>query len=205
MRQRERARLDNARTASPNSATVDVRYSTTQLQNTIDVVRENGARKTELHATAVTQRGGRGATFRLLTWRSTSAKRELTLFDDIVDNSPLTLSGVNVRGIHLRQGPLEVHAGYASTPVFGSLFAPVSAYADREKQAPTLELIFRDLPELALALDQLGITATSPHEIARLLRENSALINLGFIEGATVNLTPTRTQALLDRNRAGRV
>lgn len=410
VRQRENARLDSARSPSANRAAVDVRYATTQLQTTVEVVRENGAHKTELHATAVTQRGGRGATFRLLTWRSTSAKRELTLFDDTVDNSPLTLAGVNVRGIHLRQGSLEMHAGYVSQPVFGSLFAPeqrelaagvsyvlrrgagsswtpsvyvypgrgtvgtlaydvargerfqmraeagwggtfggavqlalngrhnrtrldvqyrprdfatvrssdvhglyadgswsgehdrfsadaaltisryelttfnqrslalraegrwqatraitlisgasygafgdlrsfsipfgiraelsrfgfsvlprysrnsatneggfgarttahatlrgirLSAYADREKQAPTLELIFKDLPELALALEQLGITATSPHEIARLLRENSALINLGFIDRASVNLTPTRTQAGLEASWRG--
>ncbi|HWW61360.1 MAG TPA: hypothetical protein VN181_08340, partial [Thermoanaerobaculia bacterium] len=123
VRARRAAPLDSARVASPNSATIDMRYSTTQLQNTVEVVRTNGTRKTELHATIAKERG-RGATFRLLTWRATSPGRELTLFDDIVDHSPLTLSGVNVRGVHLRQGPLELHAGYASTPVYGSLFSP---------------------------------------------------------------------------------
>lgn len=75
----------------------------------------------------------------------------------------------------------------------GSVFA--SAYYDRQTDAPTLELILRDDPALSLALQQLGISATTPEEIARALRSNAALISLGFIEGATVNLAPSRTQA----------
>lgn len=75
----------------------------------------------------------------------------------------------------------------------GSVFA--SGYYDRQTDAPTLELILRDDPALSLALQQLGIAATTPEEIARALRTNAALISLGFIEGATVNLAPARTQA----------
>ncbi|MDQ3280683.1 MAG: SPOR domain-containing protein [Acidobacteriota bacterium] len=69
-----------------------------------------------------------------------------------------------------------------------------SAYADYQQNAPTLELIFREQPELALALHDLGITATTPADIARALRENAELIELGFIEGVTVDLAPVRTQ-----------
>ncbi|HEX7192236.1 MAG TPA: SdrD B-like domain-containing protein [Thermoanaerobaculia bacterium] len=78
----------------------------------------------------------------------------------------------------------------------GGFFA--SAYVDRQSEAPTLELIFHDRPDLALALEQLGLTAESPQDIARLLRDNAALINLGFIEGATVDLSLLRTQAGLE-------
>jgi hypothetical protein len=76
---------------------------------------------------------------------------------------------------------------------FGSIYA--SAYYDHQTEAPTLELILRDDPALSLALQQLGISATTPEDIARALRSNAALIGLGFIEGATVNLAPARTQA----------
>jgi hypothetical protein len=78
----------------------------------------------------------------------------------------------------------------------GGFFA--TAYLDRQSEAPTLELIYRDRPDLALALEQLGLTADSPQDIARLLRDNAALINLGFIEGATVDLSLLRTQAGLE-------
>ncbi|HVR40905.1 MAG TPA: pilus assembly protein N-terminal domain-containing protein, partial [Thermoanaerobaculia bacterium] len=131
VRAREGTRIDKGRVVSPNRASVEARYSTTELQNSVEMVRESGATKTELRATVVANRtkssldgGGSRATFRFLTWRSTSPGRELTLFDDTVDLSPLTLQGTNVRGIHLRQGALELHAGNASTPIFGSLFTP---------------------------------------------------------------------------------
>jgi len=78
----------------------------------------------------------------------------------------------------------------------GGFFA--TAYFDRQSEAPTLELIFRDRPDLALAIEQLGLTAESPQDIARLLRDNAELINLGFIEGATVDLSLLRTQAGLE-------
>jgi hypothetical protein len=73
-----------------------------------------------------------------------------------------------------------------------------TAYLDRQSEAPTLQLIYRERPDLALALEQLGLTAESPQDIARLLRDNAALINLGFIEGATVDLSLLRTQAGLE-------
>jgi hypothetical protein len=75
---------------------------------------------------------------------------------------------------------------------FGRLFA--SGYVDRQQNAPTLDVIFGEYPELALALGELGITASSPADIARALRENAALIELGYIEGVTVDLAPMRTQ-----------
>lgn len=70
----------------------------------------------------------------------------------------------------------------------------VSAYADRQQNAPTLDVIFREQPDLALALSELGISATSPSDVARALREHAALVELGFIEGITVDFAPMRTQ-----------
>jgi cell division septation protein DedD len=68
-------------------------------------------------------------------------------------------------------------------------------WAERQRQAPTLELIFRDDPDLQLALLRLGISVRSPEDVARALRDNAALIDLGFITGVNVNLTPRRVQA----------
>jgi opacity protein-like surface antigen len=79
----------------------------------------------------------------------------------------------------------------------------INGYVDRQEQAPTLSLIFREQPQLALALEQLGISATSPADIARALRENAELIALGYIDGVTVDLAPTRTQAALELSFLG--
>jgi hypothetical protein len=88
-----------------------------------------------------------------------------------------------------RGGPGFRLAGRASA---GRVFA--TAYVDVQQQAATLELIYREQPDLALALAQLGISATTPADIARALRENSQLAALGYIDGVTVDLTPRRVQ-----------
>jgi SPOR domain/Pilus formation protein N terminal region len=76
-------------------------------------------------------------------------------------------------------------------------------WVERQRQAPTLDLIFREEPGLALALARLGISVHTPEEIARVLRDNAALVNLGYIEGLTVNLTPLRLQAGFDASWIG--
>ena len=73
-----------------------------------------------------------------------------------------------------------------------------NAWAERQRQAPTLDLVFREQPGLELALLRLGISVRTPEDLSRVLRDNAALINLGFIEGVTVNLTPRRRQAGVD-------
>ncbi|MGA8809440.1 MAG: SdrD B-like domain-containing protein, partial [Thermoanaerobaculia bacterium] len=74
----------------------------------------------------------------------------------------------------------------------------VNAWVERQRRAPSLDLIFRDTPGLELALLRLGITVRTPEDLSRVLRDNAALINLGYIEGVTVNLTPRRVQSGID-------
>lgn len=69
-----------------------------------------------------------------------------------------------------------------------------SAYIDRQQNVPTVELIFSERPDLALALAELGIYATTPADVARAMREHAELAELGFIEGITIDLAPMRTQ-----------
>jgi hypothetical protein len=90
-------------------------------------------------------------------------------------------SGTSRRGSSLR---MTARAG-------GPLFQ-VSAWGEIRKDAPNLDLIFRQVPELEAALIRLGIQVHSPEELARVLRDNAVLVNLGFIEGVTVNLAPRR-------------
>lgn len=83
----------------------------------------------------------------------------------------------------------------------GRFYAAV--FADRQEHAPTLDLIFAAHPGLVVALDDLGIAATSPADIARALREHAVLAELGFIEGVTIELAPVRTQLGLDVSLLG--
>lgn len=97
----------------------------------------------------------------------------------LLDNSTTSRRGDVLR--------LTAHAGG------GRLTA--NAWVDRQRQAPTLDLIFRAEPGLELALLRLGISVRTPEDVARALRDNAALIDLGFITGVNVDLTPRRLQA----------
>jgi hypothetical protein len=74
----------------------------------------------------------------------------------------------------------------------------VNGWIERQRRAPSLDLIFHDTPGLELALLRLGITVRTPEDLSRVLRDNAALINLGYIDGVTVNLTPRRVQSGID-------
>ncbi len=96
------------------------------------------------------------------------------------------------RGDVVRLGARASHQGFTT-----------SLWVERQRQAPTLDLIFREEPGLALAFQRLGIAVHSPEEVARALRDNPALINLGYIDGLTVNLTPRRLLAGFDASWIG--
>ncbi len=83
----------------------------------------------------------------------------------------------------------------------GGLFA--SAYYDRLTETPTLDVIFRDEPGLALALDDLGLTIHSYEDLVRALRDHPALAQLGFIEGVTFELAPVRVMAGIELSLLG--
>lgn len=70
-----------------------------------------------------------------------------------------------------------------------------SGFVDVQEDAATLSLILRDEPALANLLTELGLTATSPEDLARLLRDNAALGQLGLVEGAGLEFHPWRAQA----------
>jgi hypothetical protein len=74
----------------------------------------------------------------------------------------------------------------------------LSGFVDRQTQAPTIDFIVAGVPGLQDALDRLGISATTPEQIALALRETAGLANQGFIEGVNINLRPVRLQAGTD-------
>jgi hypothetical protein len=89
------------------------------------------------------------------------------------------------------------HGGRLSMRVrHGSLHA--SAFVDGQQDAATLQLILREEPVLAQLLNEMGLTAVSADDLARLLRENAALAQLGYVEGVTLDFNPWRTQTGAD-------
>jgi hypothetical protein len=91
-------------------------------------------------------------------------------------------------------GRLSVHAG-------GRL--RLSAYADYQRDAPTLSLVLHDRPEVARALAEQGLVARTPEEIARLLDESALLLAPGA-GTARLTLDPTRIQAGFDATWSSR-
>jgi hypothetical protein len=100
----------------------------------------------------------------------------------LLDNSEASRRGDTLRiSAHTGSGPFTLNA-----------------WAERQRNAPTLDLIFSAEPGLELALLRLGISVRTPEDVARALRDNAALIDLGFITGVNVSLTPRRLQAGLN-------
>jgi hypothetical protein len=81
----------------------------------------------------------------------------------------------------------------------------LSGFVDRQTQAPTIGFILAGVPGLQEALDKLGISATTPEQIALVLRETAGLANQGFIEGVNINLSPARLQAGTDLTWSNRI
>lgn len=53
--------------------------------------------------------------------------RSITLVDQLVDESPLTVSGALIRGLHWQEGDWFFHGGYTSMAPFDGLFLPILA------------------------------------------------------------------------------
>jgi hypothetical protein len=70
----------------------------------------------------------------------------------------------------------------------------ISAYAERQTQAPSLEFILNQSPQLRQALELLGVQATTIQQVDQLLSDSSYLFAAGYIKGATINLAPVRYQ-----------
>jgi hypothetical protein len=73
-----------------------------------------------------------------------------------------------------------------------------NSFVDRQTQAMTVAFIYAGVPGLQEALDKLGISATTPEQIAAALSETAGLLNQGFIGGINLNVTPVRLQAGTD-------
>ena len=86
-------------------------------------------------------------------------------------------SGGNDYAVNLRGSAGEVHG---------------TAFFRRDVQVPTVDAVFALIPGLQDVLERAGIVATTPDQLAELLRNSSLLATLGFSVPLTVNLAPSR-------------
>jgi uncharacterized protein (DUF2141 family) len=68
----------------------------------------------------------------------------------------------------------------------------LSGFFRHDVQVPTLAAIFSQVPGLQDALDRAGIVASTPEQLADLLRNTAILQLLGFTNAFTVDLAPAR-------------
>ncbi|HWW61604.1 MAG TPA: pilus assembly protein N-terminal domain-containing protein, partial [Thermoanaerobaculia bacterium] len=107
------------------------RYSSgiARVQSSVDILRPGVGSRSEFHILLVhdldDQSTGQADGIASIFYRYNTPRRKLTLLDDLVDVSPLTVGNTQVRGFHLTGDALELHAGYASSTRYDDLFLPL--------------------------------------------------------------------------------
>ena len=99
-----------------------------QLQNIVDLSSRQGDRVMRFHMANSAYLGGVSGSSPVilpgLSYELDTPRRDVTLVDQTVVNSPLTLDNVLVRGFHLREGSWFFHAGYTTQSVFQNVLLP---------------------------------------------------------------------------------
>jgi hypothetical protein len=124
------------------------------------------------------------------------------------DPSPVsTLAAPIGINVHLGRigGGLQYQYGHNTGRDLGSQQLRASLYGnwrgfnlstsmDRQTFVPTAGQIVAEIPGLQQILDRMGVSATTPGELAELIRQNAMLAALGYAEDLVVNLSPLRLQ-----------
>ena len=103
--------------------------SPAEIQNQLDFLEINGDDRTHMHVVETNLvgplvQGQPRIALSSASYEVVTPRRDITLFDQYVDESPLTLNGSIVRGFHMRQGNWFVHFGYTTVATFQGLFLP---------------------------------------------------------------------------------
>ena len=107
----------------------ELRYSSDrqQFENSIDLSsRSAPGETTQIHLVTATYTAVQTPTTFVPSafYRITAQDKDLTLLDQTVNESPLTLQNVTVRGIHFRDGDWRFHAGYTTSATFADVLIP---------------------------------------------------------------------------------
>ena len=110
--------------------TYELRYSSAPavVQNIVNLVQRRGDRTSQFHANLAAGTGGTPdlAAISLPTafYSIGSPRGSLTVLDAAVAESPLTVDGAILRGVHAERGPWRLHAGYTASASFEEVFLP---------------------------------------------------------------------------------
>jgi hypothetical protein len=132
--------------ASGETGTHEFRYNSDpgQITNSLELKRTQGESFTRMQVINANLFSAGASTsaigFPLLAYQISRPGTDITFVDKNVGNSPLTLDGFLVRGLHLREGPWEFHGGFTSIATFQGLFLST----DREYTAGVSRLFHLD-------------------------------------------------------------
>src|SRR5258708_33143039 len=105
----------------------EVRYNSdpAQVTNSIEMKRTQGDSFTRLqivNSNLFSTTSNSVVGFPLASYEISRPQRDLTLVDQTVTNSPFTVDGYLVRGLHVRQGQWYFHGGFTTIATFQGLF-----------------------------------------------------------------------------------
>lgn len=112
----------------------ETRYLSTpsEIQNQMEFVRREGDMQTSVHLSGIDLLGSTGGTESRMTltsayYRIATPDFGVTLLDDYVNGSDLSVHGTLVRGLHVRVGNWFAHFGDTSVATFQNLILPTKA------------------------------------------------------------------------------
>jgi hypothetical protein len=115
--------------SNSESDSYEFRFSSDRMQfeNILDVFNRQPGRTTQLHVVSATFSGepDRSSYVPSAYYRVTMPNSEITLLDENVNDSPLTLQNVILRGLHIKDGGWQFHGGYTASADFADVFIPV--------------------------------------------------------------------------------
>lgn len=118
------------RSATPSLGSWEGRYDsrTGRFSTGLTMAVAEGERSARLRLYGIQESAGRGGedieAFPAASLELAAPGRSVILLDELVEASPLTLDGTLLRGLHLRRGDLELHAGIASATPWDDLLLP---------------------------------------------------------------------------------
>jgi hypothetical protein len=124
-------RLPESTARGPVSGTYEFRYTSDQpqLQNIVDITVQGSDRTTQFHmllSSLLAPPPGEARVFLPSAFYQIKTSRwDLALLDQTVTNSPLTVNGSILRGVHFKSKRWVFHAGYASLASFHGFIFPV--------------------------------------------------------------------------------
>ncbi len=109
-----------------DSGAYEFRFSSDRLQfeNSLDLYSKTSDKIRQLHVVLATLAGGTGPTSYVPSafYRVATQHMDVTLLDQTVNNSPLTLQNVVLRGFHMKADALQFHGGYSDSANFANVF-----------------------------------------------------------------------------------